>query len=81
MLDRDPLVMADDREHSRSRFGSHLRADRQQRPHDEYGRGRCERERRDGADGVDLAPEALRRLEKFRACGFGALPICMASAG
>ena len=31
-----------------------------------------------GADGVDLGPEALRRLEQFRSCGFGSLPICMA---
>lgn len=31
-----------------------------------------------GADGVELSPEAVRRLETFRAGGFGSLPICMA---
>ena len=31
-----------------------------------------------GADGVDLSPLAKERLETFRKCGFGELPICMA---
>lgn len=31
-----------------------------------------------GADGVELSPEALERLEAYEKCGFGHLPICMA---
>ena len=31
-----------------------------------------------GADGVELSPLAQDRLETFRKCGFGELPICMA---
>jgi formate--tetrahydrofolate ligase len=31
-----------------------------------------------GADGVELSPLAKDRIEVFRACGFGDLPICMA---
>lgn len=31
-----------------------------------------------GADGVELSPEALERLEAYEKCGFENLPICMA---
>jgi formyltetrahydrofolate synthetase len=31
-----------------------------------------------GADGVDIAPEAAKRLHEFERLGYGALPICMA---
>ncbi len=31
-----------------------------------------------GADGVTLSPVATERIETFRRCGFGGLPICMA---
>jgi len=31
-----------------------------------------------GADGVELTPEATDKLELYRKCGFGDLPLCMA---
>lgn len=31
-----------------------------------------------GADGVDIAPQALRDLEEFEAQGYGSLPVCIA---